>query len=393
MKFTRLCLSLNLKAFLLLTLLLSNIIVSAHETIKIQKTISKYERKRIQAQNARSSSSSKGKNTTLARTSLDFKEKFKAFLVGFLAVVAVKALKLAEDGVLKTMVVAAVDWCFEVTVNEYEEVKKKIIKDSPCNGDIIKELLGKDYPEIQSKCALLETARKMDSSEFSGLNVLLGKLSGIFTDNKEFEDAYAKFKTDKTSLEKLSENWTETYKKKFADLKADKKNTPKQVRKVARTLFKAMDGIIFKKDLCEAVRDCSDFGPMDHLKVIYGSSIGFLKCAATAQVKNPLWYGMEAIVKTIFNQLGSGLLTSIAAGIFPGILLGLLVKFVISNWSAMKQFVDSFLKLKTDDPSTWNAERDLWNSIGRLLAGLLFSIVGAKKRKLKKFRKFDEKLF
>jgi hypothetical protein len=368
-------------------MLFSNIFVETSETIKIGKTLSKYQR-------LYSESSKSSKRTTLkTKTGLDLREKFKAFLIGFLAVIAVKAINEKNGGIVNKMVVAAVDWCFEPTINEYDEVKKKMIKESPCNPEIIKELFGKDYVEVQTKCAQLETARNMDSNEFSGLNVLLGKISGAFTDNTKFEADYAKFKAEKEDLEKFSEKMTETYLKKFKEVKNDKKNTAKPKRKVARTLFKQMDGIIFKKDLCGAVKDCNPFGPVDNLKVVYGTSIGFLKCAVTAQVKNPLWYGLQGVVTSIFNQLGVGFLTNLAAGIFPGILLGLLVKFVISNWSAMKQFIDSFLTLKIDDESAWNAERDLFNSIGRLLAGLLFLLIGARRRKLKKFRKFDTKLF
>ena len=368
-------------------MLFSNIFVETSETIKLGKTLSKYQR--LYSESSKSSK----KSTLKTKTGLELKEKFKALLIGFLAVIAVKAINEKDGGIVNKMVVAAVDWCFEPFINEYDEVKQKIIKESPCNEGIIKDMLGKNHDNIRSKCNQLETIRDMDSNQFSGLNVLLGTLSGVFTDNTEFEADYAKFKLEKIKLEEFSQKSTEHYLKKFEAIKNDKKNTIKLKRKVARALFKQMDGIIFKKDLCGALKDCNSFGPLDNLKVVYGTSIGFLKCAVTAQVKNPLWYGLQGVVTSIFNQLGAGFLTKVAAGIFPGILLGLLVKFVISNWSAMSQFIESFLTLKTDQESAWNAERDLFNSIGRLLAGLLFLIIGARRRKLKKFRKFDTKLF
>ena len=112
-----------------------------------------------------------------------------------------------------------------------------------------------------------------------------------------------------------------------------------------------MDKTFFKKDICEAISECEAFGPLDNLKVIYGTSIGFLKCAVTAQIKDPLWYGLQAVVNVIFGQLGVGFLTTLASGVFPGVLLGLLVRFVIGNWSAMKKFVESFLTVKSDDES------------------------------------------
>lgn len=397
--FTRITLSFNLKAILLLTLLLSNIFVSANETIKLQKTLNRLERRLSSHKSHSASTKTKAKSTKIStrRTSnktkgLDFKQNFKAFLIGFLAVVAVKALK-TQEGIIMEAITTAVDWCFEATINEYETIKKQIVSKSPCNPEIIKDLLGKENDEIQSKCAELETMRKADSNEYSSLNVLLSSVSGIFTDNSEFEKKYKEFKVEKEKLDTLNTKWTEKYKDVFEKRKNDKTGTPKHVRKVARTLYKSMKGLIFKKDLCEAVRECEAFGPLDNLKVTLGTSVGMLKCAATAQIKNPLWYGLQAVVQSIFDMIGVGFLTTLAAGIFPGVLLGLLVKFVISNWSAMRQFVHSFFTLKSDDPSTWNAERDLWNSIGRLIAGLLFSLIGARRRKLKKFRKFNERLF
>lgn len=399
MKFIRLTLSFNLKAILLLTLLLSNIFVETNETIKLSKTLSKYER----LQSSRSSAKRTSRRTT-RRTSkatrrfqtndqMRFKEKFKAFMIGFTAAVVVKSIKNEDGGVVNKLITAAVDWCFESTFNNYELIKQKMVKESPCNPDHIKVLLGTDFQEIETKCAELDTIRKLDDNEFSSLNVILGTVKSLVVENKEFKDSYAKFKEDKEKLEKFSDTITEKYREKLKGIFEDKHKFTEPVREVAKTLHGKITGIVFKDDFCTTISSCNAFGTFDHLKVIYASSIDLLKCSLTAQIKNPLWYMFQDLVNALFKKLGSGILTTIAAGILPGVLLGLLIKFVLTNWSAMKQFTDSFFTLNSDDPKNWNAEKDMWNSIGRLLAGLLFTILGVRKRKLKKFRKFDSKLF
>lgn len=400
MKFTRFTLTFNLKAILLLTLLLSNIFVSANETIKLQKTLNRLERK-LSSHKSHSASTKKNSKSTKITTrrthnknkGLNFQENFKAFLIGVLAGVVMKVLGVGEN-IVEQLVIDAIDWCFEPTINEYQTIKKKMIKDSPCNPEIIKDLLGAEHDEIQTKCTELQTMRKVDSNEYSTLNVLLNTVSGVFKDNTDFKTKHEEFKKEKGKLEELSTKWTEKYKEVFEKKKNDKKNTPKDMRKVARTLYKSMDGFFYKDDICEAVAGCSAFTPLDDTKIRIGTAMSFLKCAATSPIKNALFYLFKDFVASLVDLLGVGFLTWLTSAIFPGVLVSLLAGFVIRNWSIMKKIVDKFLTVESDDPKTWDADRDMWNGIGRLFANGIFFLVGKlRRRKLKKFRKFDEKLF
>ena len=192
MKLTRQHLSLNIKAILLLTMLFSNIFISANEKVKLEKTISRFEGKRIQSRKSKSHSSSKRRSGDLTIEQQAFSNRLKPFLVGFFTVFLVQALK-QDEGVVSQFAKTAVDWCSEATVKEYDLIKSEMVRNSPCNPDIVKELLVFDYDQIVSLCAKLETARETDSKEYSGLSVLKQKFFGLFSANKEFDDAYQKF--------------------------------------------------------------------------------------------------------------------------------------------------------------------------------------------------------
>lgn len=376
------------KALFLLILLHCNMFVECSEAIKIHKTISKY-----QKLNSHSKYSSKRfTKRTSNKTRIEMKDKIKYLLIGILAGFITKAV--GTTGVAEEILSSITTYCFVPAINEYNEMKMKTIKEKPCDPEVVHQVIGKKYEEIQSKCAQWETSMKLDNNEFSSGNVILEKLKGVIINNKEFDDSYDKFKKDNNHLVAVDKQYTKIYKPIFEKLKDDRSpNVSEKARNVAKILFDEMDSFISSKTMCEALRDCSPLEILDHLKIIWGTSLGFLKCSATAPIKGAIIHVLKEAVTKIFNILGVSILTTIAAGIFPGILLVLLTKFIITNWSALQQFYESYFKLKIDDPNAANAERDLWNSIGRLIGGLLYGLIGAKKRKLKKFRKFDTNLF
>jgi hypothetical protein len=202
------------KALFVLALLLFSTYIECSEKIKLQKTISKYERLNSKSNN----SFKKTTKRTNMKTRMDIKEKLKNLLIGFLAALASKALSVKDHQGIQQMVVAIVDWRFELTFSEFKEIKDKMIKENPCDPEAVKEVIGSQYEEIQIKCAEWETIVKMDSNEFSSLDILFGKIRNVISDNEEYMQNYLKFKRDKEAFNELDINYTKIYKQKTKEI-------------------------------------------------------------------------------------------------------------------------------------------------------------------------------
>jgi hypothetical protein len=373
-----------------LTLLLLNIFVSASDSIKLHKTLSKYE-KRLNSHNSKTKKASKSSNksTSEAKTLLAWSGKLKAFIIGFMGDSLSEILHQKNGDLANKIVVAVVDKCFDTTINEYEAVKANLIKEKPCDPILIQDLLGEaSYESVASECALLTTARRLDDNEYSTLSRLGEGFMGLFKDNSKYKEEYAKFTKQKKIMEETAAEFTEAYKNKFEIIK-DEKSSSADTRKVAQKLYSAMSGFLNKKDLCEALSECNSFGVLEHLKTLLLTGVGFLKCAMLAPLKALAEYGIKEVIDAILKKIGLSAVTSVAKMIFPAILVPLIIKFVVSKWRLLKKLGESLFKLASDEEVFENEEKELWGLLGETFSSILFMLLTRRKLKKMKFRKIE----
>lgn len=410
MKFIRSSLFNTIKAILLLNLLMANIYVEASENIKVNKLLNKYSRS-LNSKSHKKTSRARRNTAKLMRVKnrISLTDKFKNLFLGFLASMAVKLLKshdiIAQDasagksGSYSTeeqifhVLKVSVDWCFEQTVEEYNLEKRKRQELNACNPEIVDEVLGNNKVEVHTTCQEKKIIEEMDSNEYSTTNVMFGKFKGLFSDNTQFEKGYQDFKARERELENKIKELNKVVIPHVKQLKESlvtngKEETEKY--KVVENLRSNMVGF-FSDNICDGVDKCSSISPFEHIKLFIMTGLSFLKCAAQAQVKEFLWNKFNALITGIFNKIGISIVGTILGAIFPGVLVGLIVKFVFNNIGIISDITKSLLGLRSD--TDYNADAALYQSLGRLLGNILIAVTGLRRRKLKKYRQFDAPIF
>lgn len=400
MKFIR---SNTKQAILLVFILLTNAYVDAAENIKVNKIISKY--------STSLNSNSKKKYSKVSRTSkklmeikhkMPFDQKIKNIFLGFLAAIVVKLIKsndtiysdasVGKIGSYSTeehiihIIKVAIDWCFEQTVVEYKLLKKDKQKENACNKEIIDELLSDKKALIHSNCQEEKIIQELDSNEYSTKNVIFGKFKGLFKDNSEFQNGYKDFKARQIKLKEDVKTLNKEIIPKLNNIKADLK-AKKQEKTEKYTVVSTLLSGIFTNNICEGIEKCESITPFQHVKIILITGLSFLKCAAQAQIKELLWNKFYELITSIFTNLGYSLVGTILGAVFPGILVGFIIKFIFNNVGIISNIIKSLVGLKSDDE--YEASEALFQGIGRLLGNILIAVTGFRRRKLKKYRKFD----
>lgn len=311
----------------------------------------------------------------------------KALLIGFIAPIAYYAIK-SDTTVIDKMITSAVSWCFEQTYLEYQANEKSIKQISSCNPEIVHKLLGTNHEKIMATCAELESLRSIEDNQYTTFTLLKQRFkSFIYLEDKEFKQKYEKFKENKKKLEDMNNLYITEFKEKFKKIIAVL-TTNEEEKNVAKHLSSNINNKVYKNDFCYTLNKCNLISPTDRFKIIFVTGIDALKCAASAQVNDNLWYALNGVVENIFKNLGMTMVTTIAANALPGVMVPMIIQFIIQNWSIMKKFVDSFFTVKSLQEDNLNAEKDLYLTIGRLLGTIFLKVIGLQKRRLKKIRKY-----
>lgn len=403
MKFIKSSLFKKIKFILLLTLLLSNVFVEATENIKLHKLMFKNAKGLNSNENLKFNSTIK---LMRAGNRISLIEKLKNLLIGFLAAMVVKLLSSrdkisqdlelgkkgnysSKDKILYALKISA-DFCFEKTIREYQVLKKQSQQRKACNPEIVDKLLVNKKVDVETVCQEKKMIEELDSNEYSTKRVLIQGFKGLFRNNSEFRKGYKNFKRHESRLKKnikaLNKEVIPHLYKIKKSLEKNKKKKRSEEYKVLKQLLKNMGGIS-SNNVCKGIEKCASLTPFQHLKIFVMLGLSFLKCAVQAQVKEFLNNKFKDLITDIFKRLGFSIVGNILGAVFPGILVGLITKFIFNNLGLISKIVKSSLGLRSE--TGYNADAELYQDLGRLLGNILIAVTGIKKRKLKKLRKLD----
>lgn len=395
MKFIRSSLSNNIKAMLLFFVLFINIYVESAENLKVNRILSKYSTALGKTRNSETKKnanayrftrlSSRAWRIMNKRALLNFRDKLEAFISGFLKSLTANLLNLAlEDPLVKTVVKKAVNSCFNVSVQEYERLRSLKLKEINCDPTVVDTVIGQGKTQLNNLCGELQTIKNLDSNQYSTLNVITGYISSFFSSDNSFNKEYDDFKKKSEKLTQSVNSLSDQYRKNFATTLASTRNDNPTF-----PVVKMLSDGLKEKNICEVTEQCQSLGPLDQVKLIFSGGLYFLECVKDLNFTDTVWGNIKKKIGGFFKDLGFKLLEDLAKAIFPGALIGLVVKFVIKYWRVMKSFVSNFINsFSNNDAEADLATKNIYKEVGSILGGLLFSIIGGGRRRLKKLRKF-----